>query len=117
MHGYHVHPIDFWYGWMTLEEYEKNVRSKAWEQKESQQTIEATRELIKVFEKHALDELDWEGDMREGFYLAALPAYSLSGIVIARKQENNGQCFVFSTEPLPWLDDDDLPTCHWEHEQ
>jgi hypothetical protein len=50
----------------------------------------------------------WEGDIREGPFVAVLPDEGgvLSPVIIAWKQDNNGTTFVASRYLLPWYDSD-----------
>lgn len=52
----------------------------------------------------------WEGDIREGPYIAGLPTHETADdghIMIAWKQDNNGDTFVVSPYKLPWLEHGD----------
>ena len=49
----------------------------------------------------------WEGDIREGPFIAGLPTNETGNdghIMIAWKQDNNGDTFVVSPFKLPWLE-------------
>jgi hypothetical protein len=51
----------------------------------------------------------WEGDVREGSggpWFCPIPMPGTVEYLIAWKQDNNGESFVASPFPLPWLEED-----------
>ena len=102
MHVYRRNPIDFWPGWLTEQEYLANLEARyipgdvATKHREYYERLGAAKALAR--------RLGWEGDMREGPYIAGFPGRDGhdDGIIIAWKQDNNGDTFVVSPEQLPW---------------
>jgi len=71
--------------------------------------------------KYLAGKVGWEGDIREGPYVAGLPVasgpdkddFTNSEFLIGWKQDNNGRTFIASPVELPWLKD----TCEdWSKE-
>jgi hypothetical protein len=58
--------------------------------------------------KDLADKFGWEGDIREGPFVAVLPDKGgvLSRVIIALKQDNDGTTFVAPRYRLPWYDSD-----------
>ena len=106
MYLYSLSPIDWWQGWMTEEQFEKNC-----EEIYGPTEMGSAMAAYKVFRQKAFalaKENGWEGDVREGPFVAGLPPSggdSQSAIMICWKQDNNGETFVVSPYPLPWLDE------------
>lgn len=102
MYVYSINPIDCWSGWFPLDEFIKRMDAyDYW-------PMEAVYEMLAKAMKIAREQHGWEGDVRAGPYIAGLPVQE-SGcpeILIAWKQDNNGQTFVASYQELPWLNDD-----------
>lgn len=102
MYVYAINPIDCWSGWFPLDEFIK--RSDKYDYFLMEDVYADLSTAMKI----AREQHGWEGDVRAGPYIAALPTQE-SGcpeILIAWKQDNNGQTFVASQRKLPWLDDD-----------
>jgi hypothetical protein len=104
MYVYECGPIDFWNGFMSEAEFRQHV-SKTWWQPgfDDVYVQEFWAALLSGARK-----LGWEGDMREGPYYAPLPPHEMGagpGLIIAFKQDNNGQTFVGSSYRLPYLED------------
>jgi hypothetical protein len=101
---YVLSPIDFWTGWSGREialpdDVEASVQ-------------EHLRARVDETLDHALEQFRrrtrWEGDIREGPYFAGLPptdSQSESDLMVAVKQDNSGDVFVWSPHPLPHLDE------------
>ncbi|QGJ73801.1 hypothetical protein [Sinorhizobium meliloti] len=93
---YELAPIDFWNGWQTEAEYlPKNEKEE----------IDAYRRFRERAQELA-HRAGWEGDVRFGPYVSALPNPETSmpsDFMIAWKQENNGTTYVASPYELPWL--------------
>lgn len=100
---YRLSPIDFWDGWLTEEGYLRQLMDDA---------CCATANLASYVRQRCRAETmarscGWGGDMREGPYISALPSDCEGGsceVMIAWKQDNNGETFVYSPYPLPWLE-------------
>lgn len=96
-------PIDYWFGALT----DKQLLDSAWDNYQDRGTIaEVCKHLaeLKAKAEAAFKTIEWEGDVREGPYYFALPSDTDLSIGYIVKQENNGNCFVASPEPLPNLD-------------
>lgn len=103
---YMIDPIDFWVGWMTENEFKANIDLRYWGPNERKH---AWNEYLTLKWKAlgAARNVGWEGDIREGPLISAIP--SADGdvrYIIAWKQDNNGTTFVATPYPLPWLVDD-----------
>ena len=108
-YAYAIGPIDHWIGWSTL-------RGAALAQVDDAQTedhgyaysqewlIDHMGNQLEAAKKMFL-ELGWEGDIREGPYVTAIPLTDECnfGLLFALKQDNNGQTFIWSPVPLPYL--------------
>jgi hypothetical protein len=110
MYVYAIAPIDFWYGWtpltVVLNDASNRADDRGFEIKH--------RELFDFWaaaQKRARA-LGWEGDIRGCFgeldggpWFAPLPVNNPgeTAFMIAWKQDNNGDTFVASSIPLPWL--------------
>lgn len=106
---YSLAPIDFWTGWLTEEQYLLQLAGEAIRSENYTATLEQIAARYLQQKAAALSQaksMGWEGDMREGPFIAGLPpdAPGADGqIMIAWKQRNNGETFVVSPHPLPWL--------------
>jgi hypothetical protein len=103
---YRLNPIDWWDGWtpeydylrrLFVDEYADNNRGR----------VADYVSLRAKAERMAL-KAGWEGDIRgDDVFVSALPPANGDGagpLMIAWKQENNGDTFVYSPWPLPWLE-------------
>jgi hypothetical protein len=84
-------PIDLWFGWSRLEDFLDNVGD--WD---GPIDIDAslnnfTVNLAKAFEEAR--RAGWEGDIREGPYVAPI-MNDMDDVIVAWKQDNNGTTFV-----------------------
>jgi hypothetical protein len=104
LYCYEIPPIDFWFGALTGRQLIEN----AWENYgEEWETIAAVCKQVAALKSQAeaaFKTINWEGDIREGPYYFALPGDTDLSIGYIVKQENNGNCFVASPEPLPFLE-------------
>jgi hypothetical protein len=103
LYCYHIPPIDFWFGALTGEQ----LLESACDNYEDWRHIAAVCTEVadlKSQAEAAFKTISWEGDVREGPYYFALPGDTNLSIGYIIKQENNGNCFVASPEPLPFLD-------------
>jgi hypothetical protein len=91
LHVYSIPPFDFWDGWLTEKEYLQR----------SERPVGYYSFRAVAFERARA--MGWEGDIREGPYVAGLP-YEERDIIVAWKQDNNGQTFIASPVELPWLE-------------
>lgn len=114
MYVYHTNPIDFWDGWQRPSEV-----FKVGDHYYAQGPIEPSYLTPKLWEetweraKAGALKLGWEGDIREGPYIAMCPIpdggpeYNGDGtFFVAWKQDNNGETFIASPFRLPWLHND-----------
>lgn len=99
LHVYALPPIDFWGGWSSVED--------ATTQWGGSRLIERWRYERVLAEAFVLaSDAGWEGDIREGPFIAGLPHEHAGGkpvFMIAWKQDNNGTTFVASPVQLPHL--------------
>lgn len=109
---YHLLPIDFWDGWTTEYDYLRGLFAADFEnggRGAYKDAVAAYISLRAKAERMAL-KAGWEGDIRGGdVYVSALPPHddesgSRCDIMVAWKQDNNGETFVYSPRPLPWLE-------------
>jgi hypothetical protein len=103
LHYYCVDPIDFWIGALTG----KQLLETIWKGNPSDwHNISCVCKKIDDLEanaKEAFRSMGWEGDVREGPFYFALPGHNemLIGYII--KQDNNGDTYIASPVPLPYL--------------
>lgn len=95
LYGYCICPIDYWVG---ATEYMMFFRSA-----EPNDALFVTDMLV-AGQRLAKEELSWNGDVREGPYVMALPGDTACELVVAWKHDNNGDTFIISPVELPWLD-------------
>lgn len=108
---YSLPPIDWWAGWIPLKKF--NSEDFADEYADDDFAPDYTPQgfkrrvetLLHEAQELAASELGFEGDMRQGPFLSALPGENESLPLLAWKQDNNGTTFVASLVPLPHLDD------------
>lgn len=97
LYCYELSPIDWWAGSLPFEMYLMTLHDP--------DEVQAAYALLNEAKRLATLK-GWEGDMREGPYVFALPpsdGYCNFDVGIAFKQDNNGQTYVTSPRPLPWL--------------
>ena len=103
---YCINPIDFWDGWLTEEEFKTQLEAGAAHdaRRATASTWAAYLDLREKAQKLAL-KAGWEGDIREGPFVAGLPSETGDDgqILVAWKQDNDGITFVATPFPLPWL--------------
>jgi hypothetical protein len=90
--------MDKWPGWMTEAQFRENLHNQ-----EALQDYEAFREEAFRMAREA----GWEGDIREGPFISGLPSDAdepAGRIMIAWKQDNNGETFIVSPFALSWLE-------------
>jgi hypothetical protein len=106
MFAYSREPIDFWPGWLTETEFKSQLESR-YESEGDQSGAWARYGDFRAKAEAAAKKIGWEGDMREGPFVAGLPGRDGEGdgqIMIAWKQDNNGLTLIVSPYKLPWLD-------------
>ena len=91
-------PIDLWQPWLKFSEFLIQLGHI------ERQMAEANLENALAAAKQ-LSPIRWEGDIREGPFVAGVPTYREIGLVymIAWKQDKNHTTFVASPEELPWI--------------
>lgn len=110
---YSTGPIDFWEGWRTPEQLANelggapqglDLEGDATYQSPDIWTM-VIEQAIKMAEAAITSCTYWEGDKREGPYLASLPNPDTCSTfyMVAWKQDNNGDLFVVSPVALPYL--------------
>lgn len=125
-HVYMIEPIDDWSGWMDKAALMSSLAFVDFHEHPPALTISEkikhdlrrSKEALGDFEALAMAAartVGWEGDIRDGPYFSALPPkafdnYCFVAVMMALKQDNNGQTFIVSPYELPWLADDALLT-------
>jgi hypothetical protein len=107
---YYCPPIDWWVGWMTETEFLNHRMTNDYWDPHIHRTNPVVTDYV-TFTTSAYQlakEVMWEGDMRDGPYVAGLPDPDAGGwcFVVAWKQDNNGTTFVASHRELEWLKKD-----------
>ena len=101
---YAVPPIDCWVGWTAEREFMLSCLQGLnidWELMRVSEYVKLRRDAMKLARRAG-----WEGDIRDGPYVAALPNGDCeSSLMIAWKQQSNGDTFIVSPFPLPWLEE------------
>lgn len=100
--------IDYWSGWMTEEQYLKQLGTSGVPGEAPRQAAQYEQFKRKAFA--LAKKVGWEGDIREGPFIAGLPTDETGDdgkIMIAWKQDNNGDTFVASPLKLEWLETGD----------
>lgn len=102
---YAVGPIDHWQGWIDLRKF--NAADFAGEYGDPARFAKQVEDFIKAAKAVAYN-VGWEGDIRQGPFLSALPIEggSDSGMMVGWKQDNNGTTFIASSIPLEYMSAD-----------
>jgi hypothetical protein len=100
---YAVGPVDHWGGWIDLEKHDVSEFADDYDGTEPARLTKQVANLLDAAKLLALDH-GWEGDMRQGPFLAAIPNDD-NGIdlVVGWKQDNNGTTFFGSSIELSHL--------------
>ena len=104
---YSRNPIDFWRGWLTEKEYINKVID-GFDVVNAFVPVVAYVAFRDAGMKLAL-KVGWEGDIRGEVMVSALPPLDTGSdddVMVAWKQDNNGQTFIVSPFRLPWLETD-----------
>ena len=108
---YRVSPIDWWLGWSKPSEILAAFGEAPYFDDETG-CLTALANLANEIATWIGDALvafkdaGWEGDIRQGPYLAPLPfAFDEGAYMVALKQDNNGTTFIWSPVELPWLEE------------
>jgi hypothetical protein len=104
LYAYARYAIDFWDGWLTQTEYLARLR-------QIEYADIAKYESFKDAAFELASTIGWEGDVRGEPYVAGLPGAESGddhNIMIAWKQDNNGDTFVVSPFELPYLKEEGL---------
>ena len=105
MFAYARAAIDFWPGWLAESEFREQLSreyapddaSKVW----------AGYQHFRAGAMEAARKIGWEGDIRSGPFVSGLPTGETADdghVMIAWKQDNNGDTFVAAPYRLPWLE-------------
>jgi hypothetical protein len=112
---YRLDPIDWWGGWTSEFDYLRGLFTDEYADDNRDQIADYISLRAKA-ERMAL-KAGWEGDIRGGeVFVSALPPNKIGSacpIMIAWKQDNNGETFVYSPWPLPWLENAENNSVHW----
>jgi hypothetical protein len=109
MFAYARAAIDFWPGWLSEEEFKAQLAHRCFTQRD----IANAWSRYEQFRDRAYDlakKVGWEGDIRSGPFIAGLPTHETAidgNVMLAWKQDNNGDTFVVSPYKLPWLEGGD----------
>lgn len=90
--------IDFWDGWFSENEYLDRADAHS---------AEFAYQLQKQLGFMGAKKLGWDGDVREGPFVAGLPTDKTAKdghVVMAWKQDNNGDTYIVSPFKMPWLE-------------
>lgn len=97
LYVYSIAPIDLWPGWFEESDYLKSAALI------DTSFVDEYRALKEEAMEAALD-AGWEGDFRQGPFVAGIPsANGEPRVMIAWKQESNGTTFVVSPVELTHL--------------
>lgn len=101
---YALPPIDFWEGWTAERTFMASCLSDLnvdWGLMRLGEYAKFRRDAMELAKRAG-----WEGDIRDGPYVAALPNGDCeSPLMIAWKQSSNGDTFIVSPLLLPWLEE------------
>lgn len=103
-HVYHIFPIDF--GWDFLPDLSHVVAQAAAQDANGCIRYGDTAYKITKDFKAAMAAMEgqgWEGDFREGPKVFFLPNDTEFQWGFVWKQDNNGETFIVSPQPMPWL--------------
>jgi hypothetical protein len=119
---YELSPIDIWYGWQKIGVEKFNVEGLPEDIIDQHPEVNSDpighnsveeihlpktiwEMIVRAFYLAGTNSR-WQGDVREGIYLTALP-YAVYGelcpMAIAWKQDHAGETFVYADIELPWL--------------
>jgi len=108
LYVYHIPPIDYFgerYGWTDM----KKLLDEAVADEYESICLGLSKEELTLRwwkAQRLARKIGWEGDIRDGPWLAAIPVECGDwDFIIAWKQDNNGTTFVATPYILPWLDD------------
>lgn len=104
MHYYETSPIDSFFGMLTLDEFFCQVQKEIPDELEfiKDSTLNALKETEEFFRYNSM----WEGDVRSGPFVFAIPDPDNASYreAFVWKQRNNGTSFIASPCPIPWLE-------------
>lgn len=93
-------PIDFWDGWSPIADFMVAKLDT------DEPSFGYLSDFFAFFGRACVvaDQLGWDGDIRRSeLYVSGLPEPNGGRVIIGWKQDNNGETFVASPVPLPWL--------------
>ena len=105
MFAYARSAIDFWPGWLSEDEFKDHL-SKRYFTPDAPANAWSAYEAFRYQAFELAKKVGWEGDIREGPFIAGLPTHDTGDdghFMIAWKQDNNGDTFVVSPYKLPWI--------------
>lgn len=108
MFAYARWPIDFWAGWLTEAEYKDHLAERFYTPEDIKNALVKYEAFLEKGKRLAT-EIGWDGDMRDGPYVAGLPkpeSGSDGQVMVAWKQDHSGGTYVISPHRLPWLEND-----------
>ncbi len=98
MFAYALTPIDHWTGWMSEAEFLSQLGEGYMPVDES--AYLATKDRALDLARSA----GWEGDIRQGPFIAGLPTNDEHLFLLGWKQDNNGTTYIVSPYRLPWVE-------------
>ncbi|MGY4437046.1 hypothetical protein ACVWWO_009523 [Bradyrhizobium sp. F1.13.1] len=100
MFAYALNPIDHWTGWMTEAQFLAQIRAGYMPVDEAGYFAAKNRAL------DLARSAGWEGDVRQGPFIAGMPSGDERHFLIGWKQDNNGTTYIVSPYRLPWIEAD-----------
>ena len=103
-HTYHIFPIDF--GWDFLPDLSHVIsQAAARDANDPTKYGDTAYEILRGFRyaMAAMEVKGWEGDFRDGPKVFFLPNDTEFQWGFVWKQDNNGETFIASPQPMPWL--------------
>jgi hypothetical protein len=104
-HVYVTPPIDWWVGWMRVED----LRVRGADEHEEARIVLATVEpLVEHARRELLNRTGWDGEASDGPFVAGMPPIhggSESDVMIAFKAVENGLAYIWSPHRLDYLDE------------
>jgi hypothetical protein len=98
-------PVDWWYGWQPYTDIQHADASPFTIHSPlapPDEMYNDTRRFYQLAQRAAKDHAGWEGDIREGPYMAGyvIPGDPTSHVIIGWKHDNNGDTFIASPVQL-----------------
>ncbi len=102
MYLYMTDPIDSWPGWQPAEDFKVT-----WQDLRKENFVQDYDALLEQATAEARRR-GWQGDFRNGPYVAGLPPQDgrggVAAFMVGWRQTADGRCFIASPYALPWLE-------------